>query len=677
MNTLTISAIFCAFAATTFAIVISAKSIKDKQYRWFAVFCSLIALWSLLFFFSRIFYSILFERFHLVATLLIGPVTLYFLIQFTETPQKAYQRLQPATNLVVLSGALLLLGVLLPDDILHWFKYSVHLYVIILISYAFYTLIDDLRKSKLSAKKRQKQIYLISSSMITFLALISNGFAEAGFPVPAMGHVFLIFFLYFIYQTITKQKVLDVEDLTAQGVLFFVLAAILTLIYAVLVSWVEGPALFIFNTFVASFVILILFDPIKSLIKRATSEFFLKGRLKTEKKLEAIQRAISETTDIRDLTHEVVVGLKDALGATQSHFFLVDREGLKFNLMKSLAPDPSKIHTTEIPIQHDFIKYLQRRYPQPSNIYFIHQEILERGRSTPKERLENTLKMFQSLPADVAFAFIIDGKMLGLCTFINETSDIPYSLSDFELLIPFSKQIALSLKNLEIYEKIRQRDRLAAVGEMAAGLAHEIRNPLGAIKGAAQYLQPVQDNSPQNEFLKIIVDETNRLNKVVTQFLNFANPTDQNFVETDVGELLKKTLQTASTDMPANIHLSTQFNSKTLFVMVDPERIKQVFLNMILNAIQAMPTGGELKVSLKDLKEEVQIIFEDTGVGIAPEDQKKLFIPFFTTREGGSGLGLPICQKIIRASHGAIKVESELRKGTKFIITLPHKHRGP
>ncbi len=106
---------------------------------------------------------------------------------------------------------------------------------------------------------------------------------------------------------------------------------------------------------------------------------------------------------------------------------------------------------------------------------------------------------------------------------------------------------------------------------------------------------------------------------------------------------------------------------------IDPQQINQVFLNLTRNAIQAMPQGGELKVALKSSKESIQIIFEDTGVGIPPENIKNLFIPFFTTKEEGSGLGLPICQKIIKAHGGTIQIESILQKGTKFIITLPSK----
>ena len=665
MNTLTISSLFCTFAALAFALVTAFKSTKEKQYRWFAILCTTISLWNLFFFFAHTFNSTLLERFHLLLTLFLAPCSAYFFLQIIDQPKNF--------TLIYILGFLAALGIVLPPDKLWIFKYASYLYAVSIVSYAFFLLTQNLRHAKLGIQERKRHMYLVIGGWATLIMLIFDQLSEAEFPFPAIGNVILIIYLYFIYQTITKRKILDLEGLVAKGVLFSILAAILTLVYVILVSWVEGPALFLFNTFVASFVILILFESIKTLAEKITTQFFLKTRLKIEEKLENLQNNLIEISDLRDLVDTVLMGLKDSLKATQAHFFLLDPEGIKFKLIQSLEPDPSKTKVTEVPISHDFIKYIQKRTPQPISTYLINREIVEGGSSTPKERLKNTLQLFDIFPAECALPFILEGKMLGFCTFINEKSDIAYPLNELRLLTPVARQITHSLKNLEIYDKIRERDRLATLGEMSAGLAHEIRNPLGAIKGAAQYLQPTMENMAQNEFLKIIVDEVDRLNKVVTQFLNYAKPFQQSLTETNLDELLKKTLQTVTADMSSQIKFIYTADPQTPLVTVDPQHMNQVFLNLIRNALQAMPEGGELKVFLKPTKETVQIIFEDTGVGIAPENVKNLFIPFFTTKEEGSGLGLPICQKIIKAHNGTIQVESTLQKGTKFIITLPSK----
>lgn len=668
MNTLTISSLLCSFTALAFAIVISAKSLRDRHYRWFAILCSALAIWNLSFFFSRIFYSELIERFHLFITMILGPATIYFFWQYIEK-EKLPIKIEKRLTVFILSGCVLSTTLLLPSNSLDWSMHAANLYAVASVLYAFYLLSRTLTYSQLGRQGRRKRISFIAAGLVTLTLLISDRLSEMGLPLPAVGNLFLVFYIYFIYQTITKQKVLDLEDLTAKALLFFVLAAMLTLIYTILVAWVEGIALFFFNTFVASFVILILFEPLKSLIERGISQFFLKGRLKIENQLDGLKRSLLETSDLRDLAHHVLVGLKNIFQATQAHFFLIDREEIKFNLIQSLEIDPAKTKISEVMISHDFVKYLTEKL-KPSSAYFIHREI-EEGAGIYRERFKNTLSLFQFLNAEVAFPFVLDGKILGFCTFINERSDEPYPSKDLELLIPLSGQIALSLKNLEIYEGIRERDRLATVGEMAAGLAHEIRNPLGAIKGAAQYLMPTQENTTQNEFLKIIVNEVDRLNKIVSQFLNYAKPLSQNLAETDLSGLLRSTLQMISRDFPANIHL--RYQSHSYFAVVDPSLIQQVFLNIILNAIQAMPDGGELKISMRNIKNNVEIIFEDTGIGISEENLKKIFIPFFTTREGGTGLGLAISHKIVRAHQGSLHVESELRKGTKLIMTFPCK----
>ena len=665
MNTLTISSLFCTFVALTFASVIAFKSTKEKQYRWFAILCIMIALWNLFFFFAHTFNSILLERAHLLLTLILAPCSAYFFLQVIDQPKNF--------TLIYILGFLVAVGVILPPEKFWIFKHTSYLYAVAIVSYAFFVLTQHVRHTKLGVQERKRQIYLVLGGVGTLLMLIFDQLSEAGFPFPAIGNVALIIYLYFIYQTITKRKILDLEDLVAKGVLFSILAGILTLVYVILVSWVEGPALFLFNTFVASFVILILFESIKTLAERITTQFFLKTRIKIEEKLENLQSSLIGISDLRDLVDTTLIGLKNSLKATQAHFFLLDPEGIKFKLIQSLEPDPSKTKVTEVPISHNFIKYVQKRYPQPVSTYLINREIVEGGSNTPKEKLKNMLQLFDAFHAECALPFILEWKMLGFCTFINDKSDTAYPLNELKLLTPLARQIAQCLKNLEIYDKIRERDRLATLGEMSAGLAHEIRNPLGAIKGAAQYLQPTMENTPQNEFLKIIVDETDRLNTVVTQFLNYAKPFQQNLTETNLDDLLKKALQTTATDLPSNIKLTYHTDSHLPLFTIDPQQMNQVFLNLIRNAIQAMPQGGDLKISLKSSKDSLQIIFEDTGMGIAPENIKNLFIPFFTTKEEGSGLGLPICQKIIKAHGGSIQVESTLQKGTKFIITLPHK----
>lgn len=222
-------------------------------------------------------------------------------------------------------------------------------------------------------------------------------------------------------------------------------------------------------------------------------------------------------------------------------------------------------------------------------------------------------------------------------------------------------------------EQLRKADRLSALGELSAGVAHEIRNPLGAIKGAAEILQDdYGPEDPKREFVQILLKETDRLNTIVREFLNFARPKQPEFQEADINEVIEAVLalcgQAArSSGVSVEKELDRMIGPRNL----DASLLKQAFLNLCLNAIQAMPRGGTLRVRTFRLEKGISAAFSDTGAGIPAADLKKLFQPFFTTKKDGTGLGLAITYRIIQNHRGSIDVVSEEGKGTTFTVTLP------
>jgi signal transduction histidine kinase len=224
---------------------------------------------------------------------------------------------------------------------------------------------------------------------------------------------------------------------------------------------------------------------------------------------------------------------------------------------------------------------------------------------------------------------------------------------------------------------------LAALGQMAAGLAHEIRNPLGSIKGAAQFLRPTGSQPAEagdtREFLDIIVEEVDRLNKIVSQFLDYARPYRGDQSPLDINDVVRKTLHLLDKERTANVEIATTFIEGLPPVRADAQQLRQVFLNLILNALEAMPQGGKMHVSTSLRRSTrrgaaaafLEIRFRDTGVGISLGDQRNLFIPFFTTKERGTGLGLPISQRIIENHGGTIEVRSMTGTGSTFTVLLP------
>jgi two-component system sensor histidine kinase HydH len=228
-------------------------------------------------------------------------------------------------------------------------------------------------------------------------------------------------------------------------------------------------------------------------------------------------------------------------------------------------------------------------------------------------------------------------------------------------------------RNLEA--QLHQSERLAVLGEMTAGVAHEIRNPLGIISSTAELLRErLSRYEPQNRLAQIIVEESNRLNEKVTEFLDFARPRIPNLQPCDLEAVLNRSLELLQPEIHRRgITVSRQYQLNGRVLAADADLLHQAFLNLLLNAIQALPQGGHLTVSSKPGPQGHGglIQFHDDGEGIDPETLKKIFNPFFTTKEKGSGLGLPIVKSIIEAHRGNLKIDSALGEGTTVTIALP------
>ncbi|WP_307257509.1 PAS domain S-box protein [Oikeobacillus pervagus] len=221
----------------------------------------------------------------------------------------------------------------------------------------------------------------------------------------------------------------------------------------------------------------------------------------------------------------------------------------------------------------------------------------------------------------------------------------------------------------EAEQMLQQAEKLSIVGQLAAGIAHEIRNPLTAIKGFAQLL----NNMGQKEYTDVILTELNRIEKIVSDLLVLAKPQLSNFQTIDLQELIDSVVTLLNTQaIIYNIEITSLFQLANPLVEAEEDKLKQVFINMIKNAIEAMPDGGNIRIITKENSEnQVVIQIIDEGVGIPEERISKIGEPFFSTKETGTGLGFMICQRIIKNHRGSIQIESEVNQGTVITIILP------
>jgi two-component system, NtrC family, sensor histidine kinase HydH len=221
-------------------------------------------------------------------------------------------------------------------------------------------------------------------------------------------------------------------------------------------------------------------------------------------------------------------------------------------------------------------------------------------------------------------------------------------------------------------EQLRRADRLSALGELSAGLAHEIRNPLGSLDGAVQILRrPQLPESTRHEFATMAEKEVSRLNTLLTNFLEFARPNAPQRMLVEPGLLLEAVAQLAGETARMAGSTIRILPGHAPAVFADAEQIKQVLLNLILNAVQAMPSGGE--IVLRSCQENGSVLLQvaDQGVGIAEQNLERIFDPFFTTRAGGTGLGLSIAYQIVHGHGGHLSVRNNSERGVTFTIFLP------
>ncbi len=280
----------------------------------------------------------------------------------------------------------------------------------------------------------------------------------------------------------------------------------------------------------------------------------------------------------------------------------------------------------------------------------------------------------------VAAPVMLKEKLAGFLLLGEKGSQKDFTQEEIELLEAFLSQGALAVSRALVYrdmslkdKQILQAEKMAAIGELAAGIAHEIRNPLGIIAGSAETIRKHEQRQIREEMTEYILEESKRINGLITNLLDFAKPKEPQFIHCDLREVLEKTLLLLSPQARTlGVEIKKEIPKEPVEISIDPEQMRQAFTNFGVNALEAMSQGGVLQVTLKENAEDrVLIQFSDTGKGIPRELQTKVFDPFFTTKEGGTGLGLSIAHRIVAQHGGSIFIEGGDQEGSTFTIHLP------
>lgn len=300
-------------------------------------------------------------------------------------------------------------------------------------------------------------------------------------------------------------------------------------------------------------------------------------------------------------------------------------------------------------------------------------------------------EVLKRLKAEIVYPLNVMNRISGILIMGRKMNGKKFDGQDLELLSLLLGQAAFAIEHASLYEIQRDRlkrmyrtDRLAVLGELAAGAAHEIKNPLTSIRSTIQYLSNDFDaESEKGKMMHELLNETERINKIVQGLLSFARPSELNSAEVNLEQLINQTLLLINNTLKKQqVEVEFEYFTEQTTIMGDAEQLKQVCLNMILNAVEAMKENDAsrprtLYISMEqgvliDARSHYLLLsFEDTGKGIDEKDIENVFNPFFTTKEEGTGLGLAICYGIINRHKGELEVRSTPGKGTCFTIKLP------
>lgn len=292
----------------------------------------------------------------------------------------------------------------------------------------------------------------------------------------------------------------------------------------------------------------------------------------------------------------------------------------------------------------------------------------------------------------VLFGFLVDATYFGLIPYFNPEHAVkqPFGSVLFNLILAWAVFFAVAFfmnylsRNLrktrlalqQAEKELILRERLAEAGRVSATLAHEIRNPLCSISSAVQVLKSeLQLNPEQEKLMEIIIKESNRVSQLLEQFLDFAAPSKKMFTEVDLGMLLNETLEMLrqAGDLDGEkVRVEGNYLVRKITYYGNPNHFKQIFWNLIKNALKAMPEGGKLSLNFYNShRDGLKFIVADTGVGMTEKDKENLFVPFYSGFGEGRGLGLATVKRLIEDYEGKIQINSEVGKGTEIIITLP------
>ncbi|MCO5143677.1 MAG: ATP-binding protein [Oligoflexia bacterium] len=682
-------------AAVCFAmsVYVLAKGIGNKLNLSYSALTFCVSLWSFSFFVANVLEWRLLESVHILSTLLLAPLALLFLSVLLR-PEGWVFRVFLWTTLVT-SLALVPLVIFGLDrfPLIRALSFYSPSLIVLANLYLFLSEVLGAVKprggwefefdaTEIRQRLRRRNFWLYLGGVCVTMLSVLDRVPWMGRTLPAIGNLLLALYFFFIKDAVINQTFVSSRKILGRLLAQLTAALVFFFLFILMNAWVkQNLVLYLINTFFAAYVGVVIMDPLRSLASIAFQRFFFREATRIEKMIHESGKEIAGASHVSAIAIATEKFIHSALNAEMVSLYVLDADGSAYQKVfqsKKMSDLPKSLHLNFpliaywkknkkwIPALGDEISRASERETLPDRVAFL--------------RL--TYSSLENLGSTLAFPFTHERQVLGFATV--HLADPPdhweESWGALLLLAPYFERAGEALRELDVYARLRDKDRLAALGEMAAGLAHEIRNPLGAIKGAAQVME-TKESDPNAPFLKIIIEEVNRLNFVVSQFLNYAKPFQGKSELSDLSKAIHPLIERYREIMKSKgIEFDLSIDNALPHVWCQAELIGLVFTNLVDNAVRAVLTEGnekkpKISITLSHTihPNEFVLIVADNGIGMTAEVVEKIFIPFFTKSLQGTGLGLSICQKIAEAHGGSMEVKSSFKKGTEMKLRIPLK----
>ncbi|OGC33150.1 hypothetical protein A2462_06285 [candidate division WOR-1 bacterium RIFOXYC2_FULL_41_25] len=566
-----------------------------------------------------------------------------------------------------------------------------YLFILFFTCATFYGLFElHIERNKSIGRRKTQLTYLFIAYLIVIIAALFYLLLVFNIETPPVDNFLVIVYSFMMAYAILKHHLLDIEIVIKRGLVYSVLTGFNTGIFVSLIfvgnyffSGITGYNS-LWSSVIGAFVIAMIFQPLRDIIQNIVDRTFFRARYNYQQILNKYSHTLAQPmADLSRFARIAPYLLTKSMKLSGSSVMVLDRATHNY-VVRAGEREGRALEGTVVPETSALVKELMKQEKG-----FSLEEIMDLEKNASekdKKHYQEVLEAMKALKSVLIIPSISEGQYFHKATLLStinlsrKLSEESFSREDVEFLRTLANQAAISIEYAFILEELQrnqkqiiQSEKLATIGITTAGVAHELKNPLTYLHTLGQILpMKWQDKEFMESVIKLLPTETQRMQLIVEGLLDYSRSRELMLKPLDVSTVTDKGLALLAYEIrKQRVEVETNYEHKKN-TLGDPNRLMQVFMNVIANAVQAMgEAGGDLTITTKDEGTCVVVMVTDTGPGMSKEQQTRIFDSFFTTKEEGTGLGLPISKKIVEEHHGSMEVESKEGKGTTFTISLP------